>query len=62
MGKGEEAKKTVSFVPSEGIKAKKSLAPEGFAGEGSSSAAPTAAPKKRLVVRRKSSGDAKPKS
>jgi hypothetical protein len=64
MGKGEGAKKTVSFVPAEGLKAKKSLAPEGFAGEDSASGEPAKmAPKKRLVVRRKSSsGDAKPKA
>jgi hypothetical protein len=63
MGKGEGAQKTLSFSPAEGIKDKKSLAPEGFAGEGSESGAPAkAAPKKRLVVRRKNSGDAKPKA
>jgi hypothetical protein len=63
MGKGEGTKKTVSYVPAEGIKAKRSLAPEGFAGEGAASGAPaTPAPKKRLVVRRKSSGDATSKA
>jgi hypothetical protein len=63
MGKGEGAKKTVSFAPAEGIKAKRSLAPEGFAGEEAAGGAPAnPAPKKRLVVRRKPSGDATPKA
>lgn len=63
MGKGEGAQKTVNYAPAEGLKVKKSLAPEGFAGEGSASGAPDKIkPKKRLVVRRKPSGDAAPKS
>jgi hypothetical protein len=56
MGKGEEAKKTVSYAPAEGSKAKKSFAPEGFAGGLSASGESVSpAPKKRLVVRRKPS-------
>jgi hypothetical protein len=52
MGKDGQAKKAVSYAPAGGAKAKKSSTPEGFAGD---EPAPAAAPKKRLVVRRKSS-------
>jgi hypothetical protein len=54
MGKGEAAKAAVSYAPADKVAPKRARTPSGFAGVGDSTApASDAAPKRRIVVRRK---------